>query len=218
MSASDHAQRERAELSDLLTAVGPDAPTLCEGWTTRDLAAHLVVRESRPDAILGINGGPTAGWTEHVQGRQARNDYSVLVDKIRSGPPPLSFFSLPGAAGMLNLAEYVVHHEDVIRAQPEWRARHLPADLCDDLWGRIRLPARRTFGKARMGVTLTRTDGPGGSLVAHDGEPMVVVSGMTLDVLLLAYGRRAVIVSLDGGPGAVAAFSARYLSPRPLRP
>lgn len=36
---------------------GPDAPTLGAGWKTRDLAAHLVVRESRPDAAAGVIGG-----------------------------------------------------------------------------------------------------------------------------------------------------------------
>ncbi len=48
------AARERASLSDLLDRVGPDAPTLCEGWNARDLTAHLVLRESRPDAVLGV--------------------------------------------------------------------------------------------------------------------------------------------------------------------
>src|SRR5690349_11008507 len=48
------ARTERAALCDLLVTVGPDAPTLCEGWTTRDLAAHLAVRDRRPDAAAGI--------------------------------------------------------------------------------------------------------------------------------------------------------------------
>ncbi|MCW2608081.1 MAG: hypothetical protein JWO60_2774, partial [Frankiales bacterium] len=42
------AAAERAALLDLLAASGPDAPTLCPGWTTHDLAAHLVVRERQP--------------------------------------------------------------------------------------------------------------------------------------------------------------------------
>ncbi len=41
---TDFAPIERAALADLMAELGPDAPTLCEGWTTRDLAAHLVVR------------------------------------------------------------------------------------------------------------------------------------------------------------------------------
>lgn len=50
------AQRERSALVETFHQVGPDAPTLCERWTTRDLAAHLVVRERRLDATLGSRG------------------------------------------------------------------------------------------------------------------------------------------------------------------
>ena len=51
------AQIERQDLCTLFEDLGPDVPTLCEGWTARDLAAHLVVRERRPDAALGILAG-----------------------------------------------------------------------------------------------------------------------------------------------------------------
>ncbi|MEV4089519.1 maleylpyruvate isomerase N-terminal domain-containing protein, partial [Nonomuraea fuscirosea] len=40
-----HARGERAALCDLLDRLGPDEPTLCAGWTTADLAAHLAIRE-----------------------------------------------------------------------------------------------------------------------------------------------------------------------------
>ena len=50
---TDVAAAERAALLDLLERLGPDAPTLCEGWATHDLAAHLVVRERRPVAGPG---------------------------------------------------------------------------------------------------------------------------------------------------------------------
>ena len=43
-----YAQDERAALAALLHETGPDGPTLCEGWQTRDLVAHLVLRERRP--------------------------------------------------------------------------------------------------------------------------------------------------------------------------
>ena len=46
------ARDERIALCDLLDETGPEAPTLCEGWRTLDLAAHLVLREHRPDAAL----------------------------------------------------------------------------------------------------------------------------------------------------------------------
>ena len=51
----------------------PDAPTLCEGWKTRDLAAHLVVRERRPDATLGIAVPFLADYTAKVQNKVAQS-------------------------------------------------------------------------------------------------------------------------------------------------
>ena len=54
MTDASLAARERARLADLLDEVGPDAPTCCEGWTTAHLAAHLVVRDGRPDALPGF--------------------------------------------------------------------------------------------------------------------------------------------------------------------
>ena len=62
------AQSERAELAATLRTVGPDAPTMCGDWDARDLAAHLVIRERRPDAALGIVFSNDAGTTEKVSG------------------------------------------------------------------------------------------------------------------------------------------------------
>ena len=211
MSASNHAQRERLELSDLLDSVGADAPTLCEGWTTRDLAAHLVVREARPDAALGVAGGPLSGWTDRVTKAEAQKDYSTIVEKVRTGPPLLSVFSILGAAGLVNLVEYVVHHEDVLRAQPNWQPRQLPDDLGDELWSKVSMPARRALRGAKSGVRFIRTDGSRGALVAHEGEPWVTVTGSALELLMIAFGRHVVDVTVDGDEAAVEKFRAQYL-------
>ena len=65
MGNGDLAQLERGRLCDLLLEVGPDAPTLCEGWTAADLAAHLVIRERKPLAAPGIvAGGKLGEYTE----------------------------------------------------------------------------------------------------------------------------------------------------------
>ena len=80
------AQRERAALVETLRAVGPDAPTLCEGWTTRDLTAHLVVRERRPDALPGLLFGPLTSYTARVQNRLATSTkWEDLVELVASG-------------------------------------------------------------------------------------------------------------------------------------
>src|SRR6202161_3586244 len=92
-----YARDERAALCALLDETGPAAPTLCEGWTTLDLAAHLVLREHRPDAGAGILGGPLAGYTRRVQRTLTRRTpYPRLVETISNGPPLFSLFGLPG--------------------------------------------------------------------------------------------------------------------------
>src|SRR6201987_5489222 len=88
------AQRERHALVDTMRAVGPDAPTLCGDWTTRDLAAHLVVREGRLDTTPGIMIPFLAGYTEKVRRQAAQDDWDDLLDKVDSGPPLYSPFKL----------------------------------------------------------------------------------------------------------------------------
>src|SRR3984957_8623240 len=119
-----YAQDERAALAALLHDTGPDGPTLCAGWQTRDLVAHLVLRERRPDAAVGVMGGPLAGYTARVQRQYLdRYSYAELVALFRSGPPQLSVFAIPGADEAANSVEYFVHHEDVRRAADDWTER-----------------------------------------------------------------------------------------------
>lgn len=211
MSASQHARRERRELAELMLQVGPTAPTLCDGWTTTDLAAHLVVRESRPDAAVGIVATPFAGWTDRVQRSVASQPYPELVRKVRTGPPTLSVFSLPGFDGAANLLEYFVHHEDVLRGMEDWQPRDLPPDLSDLLWKRLSSMARLLFRKVPVGVVLERTDGAGGRVVARKGPDAVTLRGPAAELLLRSYGRTAVQVEVIGTPGAIAAFESAPL-------
>ena len=63
------AGRERAELSDEFDRVGPDRPTLCAGWSARDLLAHLLVRERVPWGAPGILVPALAPVTERAPTR-----------------------------------------------------------------------------------------------------------------------------------------------------
>jgi len=206
MSAAEWVRAERQGIADDLLAVGPDAPTLCDGWTARDLAAHLRLREARPDAAIGILVGPAAGWTRHVQEQIAAWPYADLVDAVRNGPPRLSPFSLPGVDERANLVEFAVHREDVRRGQPGWVERDLPEDYADALWDRARQTARMTLRRSPVGITLLRTDGDGGRCVVRAEPPMVTVAGPALELLLRVSGRRAVNVEVTGNEHAVRSF------------
>src|SRR5918995_2840020 len=129
------ARAEREQLCELLLAVGPDAPTLCGDWTTRDLAAHLVVRERRPDGAIGILAKPLAGYGEKVRKHEAERDYDRIVDRVRRGPPLLSPMRPAPIERLVNTIEYFVHHEDVRRASGNWSGRQLDDELEQDLLG-----------------------------------------------------------------------------------
>ncbi|MCZ2837393.1 TIGR03085 family metal-binding protein [Modestobacter sp. VKM Ac-2985] len=198
-SAVPVSQSERAALADLLDRLGPDQPTCCEGWATQDMAAHLVVRDRRPDAMPGfVLGGPFARWTDRVHGRaRERQDFARLVADVRSGPPAWVPTAWPVLDRLVNTAEMVIHHEDVRRAQPGWAPRELPRQVQDQLWKSVPLLARGGAApRPTAGLLVQRSDVPDGSAGSerrlHDGEPTTTVTGAPLEVLLWVSGRREV--------------------------
>ncbi|GAB3562821.1 TIGR03085 family metal-binding protein [Amycolatopsis endophytica] len=195
------AAEERRQLSLLLDRTGPDAPTLCEGWLTRDLAAHLVVRESRPDAALGILLPPLAAYTQRVQDGIAAQPWARLVDRVRRGPAWYWPTSIGALDELTNSAEFLVHHEDVRRGRPGWEPR--PADPVRDAaaWNAARRTGKLSLRKVPVGVRLRTTDGR--ETVAKSGAEEVTVTGDPVELLLFVFGRDAVQVSFDGDPGAV---------------
>jgi uncharacterized protein (TIGR03085 family) len=209
-----YSREERRALCSLLDKTGPDAPTLCEGWTTGDLAAHLVLRERRLDAAAGVAGGPLAGYTARVQQRlRSRIPFPDLVRMIRSGPPALSVMALPGMDERVNAVEFFVHHEDVRRAAPGWEPRELGSGESDMLWHRLRM-ARFMLRKAPVGVELARddidtgtdtgADGASYRITARNATPAVTVVGGPAELTMWVMGRRtAARVRMDGIQAAV---------------
>ncbi len=202
----NYSRDERLALAALLEESGPEAPTLCAGWQTGDLAAHLVLREQRADAGLGELGGLLKRRTNRMlAGYLKRYSFADLVARFRSGPPRLSVFALPGADEMANTAEYFVHTEDVRRAAPGWTERELAPGLSDVLWKRISI-ARLTLRRAPTGVVLARSDGPG-RFMARKASPSVTITGTPAELTMWVMGRaRAAHITLDGPDEAMAAL------------
>ncbi|WP_262059921.1 TIGR03085 family metal-binding protein [Streptomyces sp. STR69] len=200
---STFAKRERLLLADLLETTGPDAPTLCEGWRTRDLAAHVVVREGRADAAGGIMIKQLAPRLDRVMAEFAAKPYEELIQLIRTGPPRFSPFQLKQLDEASNTVEFYVHTEDVRRAQDEWTPRELDPVFQDALWSRLERMARLVGRSAPTGLVLRRPDGQ--TAVAHKGAPVVTVTGEPSELLLFAHGRQSVAkVELDGDENAIA--------------
>ena len=217
-----YSRDERLGLCATLAEVGPDAPTLCAGWTARDLAAHLVLREHRIDASAGIPGGPLAGYTARVQRRLARRTpLEQLSEPLRSGPPTLAPYGLPGMDERINTVEFFVHHEDLRRGQAGWKPRELPDGLSGALWNRLKL-ARFLLRKVRIGVEYARengavdraaeagADGQPASyrMTVRRGTPVVPVIGTPAELTLYTAGRRsAAQIRLDGTDAAIEMMS-----------
>ncbi|MFF9276284.1 TIGR03085 family metal-binding protein [Streptomyces griseosporeus] len=199
---STFAKRERLLLADLLETAGPDAPTLCEGWLTRDLAAHVVVRERRPDAAGGLLIKQLSSRLDKAMDEFTAKPYEELIQLIRTGPPRFSPFQLKQLDEASNTIEFYVHTEDVRRAQEDWSPRELDPVFQDALWSRLERTARLMGRGAPTGLVLRRPNGQ--TVVAHRGTPVVTVTGEPSELLLFSYGRQsAAKVELDGEEEAI---------------
>ncbi|HMA46198.1 MAG TPA: TIGR03085 family metal-binding protein, partial [Frankiaceae bacterium] len=195
------ATAERQALCDLLDELGPDAPTLCDGWTTGDLAAHLLTRESRADAGPGLLLPRLFGaHAERLRARtRARVPYEELVRRLRGGPPLLPY-GLPVLRDELSLGEFFVHQEDVRRAQPGWRPRPVSPELDQALWRRLRRMAPLLLRRAR-GVAVLLTTPDGRRAPGRGGTLEVQLAGTPAELFLYAFNRRGVAaVQVSGSP------------------
>lgn len=200
---STHAKRERLILADLLENSGPEAPTLCDGWKARDLAAHVVVRERRADAAGGLVLKSLAPRLDRVQGEFTSKPYEELIQLIRTGPPRMSPYALKQVDEVANTVEFYIHAEDLRRAVPDWTPRELDSVFQDALWKRLEKMARVFGRKSPVGLVLRRPDGQ--TAVARKGTPVVTVTGEPNELVLYVSGRQRVArVEEEGQKEAVA--------------
>lgn len=201
----DAARAERLALCDLLEEAGPEAPTVLHVWRTADLAAHLLARDIRPDAVPGMVVGIARPWTERVErGIREGVPYAEVVGRLRSGPPRLSIGGLGGWRG--DLHEWFVHHEDVRRARglgprPDSAFQR---DLDDGVWAV--LPVLGPLLARRVGATVVLVSEDGRRRRVRRGAGVVEVHGRPSELLLTLFGREGAAVQAIGDPDAVEAW------------
>jgi uncharacterized protein (TIGR03085 family) len=195
---TNYARVERAALADLLADLGPDQPTLCEGWTTRDLAAHIVIRERRPDAAAGIMIKALADRTARIQKQHATSrPFDRLVDEVRN-PPTLSLAGFAPTDRATNTTEFFVHHEDVRRAQPDWEPRPLDPGLGRALYGQTKFAAKMRLRRFPATITII-SPGYGQPITTGAGGPALSLTGDPGELTLLLSGRQSASrVEFDG--------------------
>ena len=197
MAPSTLAREERGTICDLFDELGPDAPTLCAGWVTADLAAHLAARERRPDSGPGLVWPPLAAHTDTVRRTvRDRTPWVELVATVRRGPPLL----LRPFDGPMNTVEFFVHVEDVRRAQAGWEPRPLSPQLADALWARI-----GPGGMAKRVPATIVVSSPGRGSKERGSGPRLLLEGDPGELVLFGSGRQgAARVELTGDPDLAA--------------
>jgi uncharacterized protein (TIGR03085 family) len=207
---TSYARRERSELADLLLRTGPDAPTLCAGWTTRDLAAHLVIRERRPDASLAVLIPPLAGHGEHVRKQKAAEPYERIVDEVRN-PPWWSPVSNAVTDELANALEFFIHHEDVRRGAPGWEPRVLDTGEQKAIWNGVRFTARIGLRRLHLPLLL-RAPGFGEVRVGGDTAQGTLTAEPSELALFVSGRQRAAKVDIDAPPETAEALRTAKLN------
>lgn len=201
------AHDERRKLVELFRQVGPDAPTLCEGWTTKDLVVHLVLRENRPDAAGGMFVPALKDRLDKVTAEYESRPFDELVDTWADGAPKWN--PMRWADQLVNSAENFVHHEDVRRAADEWEPRELSPSGRRDLWRIATTMSRRMLRDSTSTVVLVRDDGAAMTPVDRGtaGDGVVTVTGDPGELVLWLFGRDAARVDIDGDESGVVHLS-----------
>jgi len=139
---------------------------------------------------------------EAVDALVASEPYDKLVDAVASGPswtdlagpiPVAWAWSLPVIREQANLLEYLVHHEDVRRAAPDWEPRPLPVEVQTAVWKRLPTLTRMTMRAVPLGVGLSWPSHD--ELIAGRGRregATVRITGQPVELALFAFGRGAV--------------------------
>ncbi|HTX94640.1 MAG TPA: maleylpyruvate isomerase family mycothiol-dependent enzyme [Mycobacterium sp.] len=189
------ARDERADLAAFLATLTPQqwyTPTLCSGWTVKDVVAHMLSYEEL--GFLGL-------LKRFAKGRIVRAN-EVGVDEFAALSPQqlLEFLNdhltpqglTAGFGGMIALVDGTIHHQDIRRSlhQP----RTIPADRLTRVLGLVPGNPRLGAGRRIRGLRLAATDVEWAQ--GHGPE----VTGPGESLLLAMTGRPAALADL-GGPG-----------------
>jgi uncharacterized protein (TIGR03085 family) len=204
--------QERRALCDLFDELGPAVPTLLDGWTAHDLAAHLVLREH--DFVAGpclVLPGPFERFAERRRAVLAgRSGFGELVARVRSGPP-VGFFRMGWVREMANLNEFFVHHEDVRRANG-LGVRGLGPAMDAALWRNVRRGGRFLSRRVEGCGLEVSWAGTSERVTVRAGSPAARLSGPPGELLLYLFGRQpAARVEVSGPAEAVAAVRGAHL-------
>jgi uncharacterized protein (TIGR03085 family) len=181
-----YVRKERQALCETARSVGPSAPTLCEGWDTKDLICHLLVRETTILGATGIAVPVLSKVTERDMAKLKKQPFERLVERLRKHK--LTLFAVPPFDAAFNTLEFFVHHEDIRRAQRGWRRRNLPDEAVDTLWQALRSGGTGLARKVGVPLVVRRTDTDERTTLLPGLDP-VVLSGPVTELVFYLFGR-----------------------------
>jgi uncharacterized protein (TIGR03083 family) len=196
--AIDDQRRRLVELLEDLSDDEWDHPSLCEGWTVRQVAAHVSLQNTTwaampRGALEMIRAGSMNGAIHAVACRHALQPTDQIIAEIRDRIGV--WRPLPTVTYLESAIDYLVHPQDI--AIPLGRPLQIPRDVAaiaaQRVWTSPRMfHARRRFAAYRLIATDTNWT------AGHGHE----VTGPIKALLLLLTGRPALLADLSG-PGAV---------------
>lgn len=198
-AAIDGQRRRTIDLLESLSTEDWRQPSLCEGWTVRDVAAHLTLQQLTLRDALGLAVRHPAGLVDvnrmiHDSAvRRAQRPVEQLIDEIR-GMIGSNRHNV-GVTNLETLIDILVHGQDI--AIPLGRDLEMPVDAAA-------VAAQRVWssGQRRKARVLDNIPLGGFRLVATDTSWAVgegrEVRGPISALLLLLAGRRAALPRLSG--------------------
>jgi uncharacterized protein (TIGR03083 family) len=182
---------EYGALADLLESAASgvwDAPSLCEGWRTREVVAHMTMpaRYDGPAfmAELEAAGGDFGRLSDLVAACDGALPVPVLLDDLRSAV--LHEWQPPGGGEEGALVHCVIHELDIVEAVP--LGRRVPEAVIRAVLGLVSAegpPAPNLFGVDLSDVALRADDLDWSS----GSSAEAVVTGPAQALALVACGR-----------------------------
>jgi uncharacterized protein (TIGR03083 family) len=189
---------QRASLADLLEHLSDDEwlqPSLCAGWTVRDVAAHLTLQQLGPGATLGMMFKWQGSLDRTIQ-HAARLRSSALTPRQIIAEIHGTIGSRRHTLGVTyleTLTDILVHSQDI--ALPLGRHLGMPTDAAAVAASRVlsmRWPPPLPSARKMAGVRLSATDT---SWSAGDGPE---VRAPMAALLLVCCGRLVALPQLTG--------------------
>lgn len=203
------ADSERNAFCDLAASLGPDAPTLCTGWTCHDLGAHLWAREARPVAAIGlVTPHLRSIHQQAIDQAKQRFSFDELIQRLRRRRDVALPFRSPLADEKLNTLEFFVHHEDLRRGAQDLGPRVVSPALDAALWARVPTAAAiaaRKLRRAKPGVVVRRMVNGFATeeaWVLTTGSDPAVMTAEAGEAILWLFGRGEHAVTQWDGPSA----------------